>query len=169
MEDMRYPVGRFEPTEGNFEARLKEIDELPAKLRAAVAGLDNSQLDTPYRDGGWSVRQVVHHVADSHMNGYTRCKLALTEDNPTIKPYDESEWANLADSKLPIEASLPILDCVHERWTAVWRAMSEADFSKTFVHPEHGKRTLDWLLSMYSWHSRHHVAHIVNLRNRMGW
>jgi len=169
MDDLRYPVGRFQPEQGSFESRLKDIDELPGRLRMAVAGLSDAQIDTPYRDGGWTVRQVVHHVADSHMNGLIRGKLALTEDSPTIKPYEEGEWAKLADAKLPIDASLPLIDCVHERWAAVWRAMSEADFAKTFVHPDHGKCTLDWLLSMYSWHSRHHVAHIVNLRSRIGW
>ncbi len=169
MEDLKYPVGGFSPDQGSVESRIRDCEELPAKMRAAVDGLDDSQLDTPYRDGGWTVRQVVHHVADSHMNGLTRLKLALTEDSPTIKPYDEVEWAKLADAQLPIEVSLPVLDGIHHRWTTLWKAMTAAEFEKTFTHPDHGRRTLDWLLSMYSWHSRHHVAHITSLRSRMGW
>lgn len=169
MEELKYPVGRFAPVAGSVESRVAEIEELPAKIRTATVGLDDKQLDTPYREGGWTIRQVVHHVADSHMNGYTRLKLALTEDNPTIKPYEENSWALLPDSKLSIGVSLPIIDGVHERWTVIWKGMELSQFEKTLVHPDHGKRTIDWLLAMYSWHSRHHVAHITSLRKRMGW
>jgi hypothetical protein len=135
-----------------------------------VAGLSPEQLDTPYRDGGWTVRQVVHHVPDSHMNAFIRTKLALTEVDPTIKPYDEKAWSVLADVRnTPIETSLVLLETLHERWNHLLRALSEADFSRTLVHPEHGPRTLDWLVALYAWHGAHHVAHITSLRERMDW
>jgi hypothetical protein len=173
-EDLRYPVGRFTQAEA-FDtaarrAGIAEIAALPARLRQAVDGLREGQLDTPYRPGGWTVRQVVHHLADSHMNGFTRVKLALTEDTPTIKPYDEAAFAALADARLPIEVSLDLLTALHARWIAVYDGMAEAQFARAFVHPQHkGQQTLDWHVQMYAWHSRHHVAHITSLRDRQGW
>ena len=146
------------------------IAAAPLRMRDAVAGLSAAQFDTPYRDGGWTVRQVVHHVPDSHVNAYVRTKLALTETEPTIKPYDEAAWAELADSRVtPVEASLTLLESLHTRWCDVLRSMHERDFARTFRHPEHGLVTLDWLVEMYAWHSRHHVAHITSLRERMQW
>lgn len=146
------------------------IAAAPLRMREAVAGLDAAQLDTPYREGGWTVRQVVHHVPDSHMNAYVRVKLALTEDEPTIKPYEEAAWAQLPDSRItPVEVSLALLEALHTRWVDLLRAMDGADFKRSFRHPEHGAVTLDWLVGMYAWHSRHHVAHITSLRERMGW
>lgn len=174
-DDLRYPVGRFAlvtpATEAVRRAALEELAALPARMRAAVAGLNDAQLDTPYRPDGWTVRQVVHHVPDSHLNAYVRLKLALTEDTPTIKPYDENTWAQLADSRMPIDASLGLLESVHARWVTLHRAMTPEDYARTFHHPEHpdGPRTLDWLLQVYAWHSRHHVAHITSLRARERW
>lgn len=172
--ELRYPIGKF-----NMEARITEsqrgdliaaIAQAPAQLRAAVAGLSPQQLDTPYRPGGWTVRQVVHHVPDSHLNAYVRFKLALTEQEPTIKPYDEAAWAELADSRAtPIEVSLTLLDSLHQRWVALWRALQPADFVRTFRHPELGVLNLETLLRLYEWHGRHHTAHITSLRERMGW
>lgn len=172
--DPRYPVGKFSPPQGPVPASertqfLNQVAEAPAKLRAAVQGLTDAQLDTPYRDGGWTPRQVVHHVADSHMNAFIRFKLGLTEDNPTIKPYLEHLWADLADQKLPIAVSLPIVDNVHERWVAVIRSMKETDWARTFNHPELGMQRLDRALAMYAWHGRHHVAHVTELRGQKGW
>jgi hypothetical protein len=171
--DPRYPIGKFEmPKEITPDRRRQAIDEIaatPAKMRAAVKGLNDIQLDTPYREGGWTVRQVVHHVPDSHMNAYIRLRLALTEDNPTIKPYDESLWAHLADAKLPIEVSQTLLDAVHVRWDCVWRSLQPADFTRPLTHPEHGRRNVDWLLFTYEWHGKHHTAHITELRQREGW
>jgi len=173
MEDLRYPVGKFafdkDPTPEKRRAWINEIVELPARARQAVSGLAPSQLDTPYRDGGWTVRQVVHHIADSHMNSFTRFKLALTEDNPTIKPYDQDAWAKTADAAADVELSLRILEGLHARWAALLSAMAPADFARTFVHPEDGLRTLDRILQIYAWHCRHHVAHITGLRARKGW
>ncbi len=173
--DLRYPIGPFTaPAAGAATAvsragHIAAIHALPSHMRAAVKGLDDRQLDTPYRPGGWSVRQVVHHVADSHVNAFVRIKLALTEDAPTIKPYDEVEWAKLADARLPIDVSLRLLDAVHERWAAVLGAMEPADYARRFVHPEAGEHDLDWLVAQYDWHGRHHVAHITRLREREGW
>jgi len=172
-DDLRYPVGRFTPgppSAARRAADIADIAALPVTIRAAVAGLDDRQLDTNYRPEGWTVRQVVHHVADSHMNALIRLKLALTEDNPTIKPYDENAWATLADMRLPIGLSLAVIDGLHCRWDALNAALKDADYGRTFVHPEHGRTfTLDWLLQNYGWHSRHHVAHITALRAREGW
>jgi len=173
-DDPRYPVGPFVPkpslTRVERQALLDDIDACPAKMRAAVEGLNESQLETPYRDGGWTVRQVVHHVPDSHLNAYTRLKLALTEENPTIRPYEEAAWAQLADVRdTPIETSLTLLETLHKRWMTLWRAMSDDDFKRPLIHPDHGQEDLDWLLQMYGWHSRHHVAHITSLRERNGW
>jgi uncharacterized damage-inducible protein DinB len=174
MTDQRYPVGKFESrSELSAEERRSMIEDIavtPARMREAVRGLTESQLDTPYRDGGWTVRQVIHHVPDSHLNGYTRLKLALTEKEPTIKPYDQSAWADLADSRdTPIETSLMLLESVHDRWVRLLRSMNDADFARTFRHPEHGAVTVDWLVAMYSWHGRHHTAHITSLRRQKGW
>jgi hypothetical protein len=152
------------------QANIETIAALPERVREAVQRLSPDQLDTPYRPGGWTVRQVVHHLADSHLNGYARVKLALTEDAPTIKPYDEGAWAMLADSRLEIDPSLAILDGLHLRWAALYRAMSDHDFAKTFHHPERrDPLTLEQHLHIYAWHSRHHVAHITRLRQRQGW
>ena len=172
--DPRYPVGKFEYAGPYSEAQRKKfieaIAQTPAKMRAAVKGLRPKQLDTPYREGGWSVRQVAHHVPDSHLNAYVRLKLALTETEPTIKPYDEKAWAMLADtSATPVETSLALLENLHERWVNLWRLLKPSDFERTFRHPEAGVRTVDWLLALYSWHGAHHVAHITSLRKKMGW
>ena len=174
-EDLRYPIGRFEETTPVSDrvrsSSLEQLAVLPARMRDAVAGLSDAQLDTPYRPGGWTVRKVVHHVPDSHLNAYVRMKLALTEDTPTIKPYDEQKWSELADAAMPIDVSLSLLDAVHARWLTLFRAMKPGDFARTFNHPEYpqGPRTLDWMLQQYAWHSRHHVAHITSLRQRNGW
>lgn len=172
--DLRYPIGPWRAPQGEIsrdwrDNHIRDIAALPAQMRAAVAGLDEAQLDTPYRPGGWTVRQVVHHVADSHANGYVRQKLALTEANPTIKPYDEARWAELPDSRLPIDVSLRMLDAIHERWVALLRALPAERFSAPYLHPDAGPQTLDSSLSNYSWHGRHHVAHITGLRTREGW
>ena len=174
MDDPRYPVGRYaapdEITPDQRRQWIEQVAEAPARLRAAVSGLDDRQLDTPYRDGGWTVRQVVHHVPDSHMNAYTRVKLALTEEQPTIKPYDEAARAKLNDVReTPIETSLLLLETLHQRWDTILRAMTDADFERTLIHPDHGVMTLDALIAMYAWHGRHHVGHITSLRARSGW
>jgi len=174
-DDLRYPVGRFQydgdASPGAREQRIGEIAAAPGRLRTAVAGLSPAQLDTPYRAGGWTVRQVVHHVPDSHLNAYTRIKLALTEDQPTIRPYEEARWAELPDARTaPVELSLTLLDVLHQRWVLLLRQLGPADFSRSFTHPEHGRRfDLDEAIAMYAWHGRHHVAHITSLRKRMGW
>ena len=172
--DPRYPVGKFvmpkDASPASRKAAIAEIAATPGKLRAAVAGLTDSQLDTPYREGGWTVRQVVHHVPDSHLNAYVRLRLALTEDNPTIRPYDEARWAELADAKsAPIAASQLLLDNLHERWVQLWRSLKEEDFARGLIHPEHGQRNVDWILSVYEWHGQHHTAHITELRKGKGW
>ena len=172
--DVRYPVGKFQMekpvTDALRQKWIAEIAEAPARLRAAVEGLSPQQLDTPYRDAGWTVRQVVHHVPDSHLNAYTRFKLALTEDQPTIKPYDEKRWSELDDARTaPPEISLALLDSLHRRWVLVLRSMQPADFARTFKHPEMGVLDLDTLLALYAWHGRHHVGHITSLRARRGW
>jgi DinB superfamily len=173
MTDPRYPIGKFFFSGPLTAAQKKEfldnIEHTPARLREAVSGLSEAQLDTPYRDGGWTVRQVVHHLPDSHMNSYVRVKLALTEDGPTIKPYMEDRWADLLDSRQPIENSLTLLDSLHRRWTILLRSLSDSDWKRTFRHPEVGEMTLERNLALYSWHGQHHVAHITSLRERMGW
>lgn len=173
MDDLRYPVGKLQiPAEITPEIRQQWIGvmaETPARLRLAVAGLSDQQLDTPYRNGGWTVRQVVHHLPDSHLNSYIRFKWALTENNPTIKAYDEQGWAMLPDSKGPIEPSLEMLEALHRRWVSLLSAMSEADFARSLVHPESGPTNLNRLLAVYAWHGPHHVAHITELRKRMNW
>ena len=174
MNDPRYPIGTIELT-GTLTpaARSNAIGRLgavPNELHEAVRDLDVTQLDTPYRDGGWTVRQVVHHVPESHMNAYIRFKLALTEDNPTIKPYDEDAWSNLADvPRVPIETSLALLEALHERWVTLLNLLKAPDFERPLVHPENGPMPLDRLLQVYAWHGRHHVAHITTLRTREGW
>ena len=173
--DPRYPIGKFErkntlmPDERR--AYIDQIAAAPQKLRDAVRGLSEQQLETPYREGGWTARQVVHHVPESHMNAYMRVKLALTEDNPTIKPYDEDAWAKLPDVHVtPVETSLVLLDALHVRWVSILRAMKDEDFRRTFKHPEFpGEFSLDGLVALYAWHGRHHVAHITSLRERMRW
>ena len=173
-QDLRFPIGEFDRNFGvSSEARRERINtiaELPAKLAAAVEGLDDAQLDTEYRPGGWTVRQTVHHVPDSHLNSMIRFKLTLTEDeSPTIRPYYEDRWAELGDSKLPVEVSLRLVKAIHERWVALLQSMSDEDFTKTFIHPETGEWTLEGALALYAWHSRHHTAHITRLRERNGW
>lgn len=174
MSDPRYPIGKFTPQKDpTRETRLRAIqtiDETPERMREAVQGLDEDQLDTPYREGGWTIRQVVHHVPDSHLNAYIRVKLALTEPAPVIKPYDEAAWANLIDNtSVPIDVSLDLLDALHTRWVALLRAMKDEDFKREYVHPETGRHALDHLLALYAWHGPHHVAHIRTTRERMGW
>jgi uncharacterized damage-inducible protein DinB len=174
MSDPRYPVGTFTfnpaPTADTRATAIRAIAEAPALLRMAVIGLDDRQLATPYRPGGWTVREVVHHVPDSHLNAYCRFKFALTEDGPTIKPYDEAAWAKLADTALtPPEVSLALLDALHSRWVALLKSMTAEDFARPLQHPEHGKMTLDWMLQLYAWHGRHHAGHVMELRKREGW
>jgi uncharacterized damage-inducible protein DinB len=173
VDDLRYPIGRFKPSlttsPADHKAHIETLRALPGRLRAAVAGLNDAQLDTPYREGGWTVRQLVHHIADSHANSYVRFKLALTEDSPTIKPYDEAAWAELPDNRLPIEPSLALTDALHQRWVALLLSLADADFQKTFNHPERGSQNLGTTLALYDWHSRHHTAHITHLRSRMNW
>jgi len=172
--DLRYPIGQFQNVVKMTEAqRLGLIDEIaaaPGNLRAAVAGLTPAQLDTEYRPGGWTVRQVVHHMPDSHMNAFVRFKLALTENEPTIKPYDEAGWANLADVKAtPVEISFALLDNLHVRWVALLRALTPSDLARKYHHPELGLVSLDDALALYAWHGRHHVAHVTSLRERRAW
>ena len=173
-EELRYPIGRFAPPASSMAgmraAHIQTIRLLPERLAAAIDGLDDTQLDTPYRDGGWTVRQLVHHIADSHANAYIRFRLALTEDWPAIKAYDEAAWAELADARsLPVGVSLGLLAALHARWVVLLGSLSEEDFRKGYVHPVSGRQSLAVALANYDWHSRHHTAHIVNLRQRMGW
>ena len=172
--DLQYPVGRFDWNlrPGDIERRqaIDEIAGLPAAMRKAVHGLSEEQLDTPYRPGGWTVRQVVHHVPDSHLNAYTRVKLALTEDRPTIRPYDEKLWAELPDVvHTPIGISLTMLEALHERWVVLLRSLDPQDFSRKLVHPDVGEMDVGKVVCHYAWHGRHHVGHITSLRHRMGW
>lgn len=172
--DPRYPVGRFDFEAGVSDYELPrlidQIADLPSRLRAAVEGLSDGQLDTPYREGGWTVRQVVHHVPDSHMNAYVRMRLALTEDEPTIRPYEEARWAELPDARTgPVEISLALLEGLHHRWVLLMRSLDPADFDRSLRHPELGVMRLDTLVGMYAWHGRHHLAHVTGVRERMGW
>lgn len=172
--DPRYPVGNFEmPKDVTPEMRSQAILDIaatPGRVRAAVQDLTEAQLETPYREGGWTVRQVVHHIADSHMNAYIRLRLALTETEPTIKPYEESAWAKLEDAAhAPVAVSLSLLESLHERWARLLRALKPQEFARTLRHPDHGVRTVDWLLFLYTWHGRHHTAHITELRKQKGW
>lgn len=173
-DDLRYPLGKFKRpevlTDAERAAAIDRITTMPAKFRAALRGLSDSQLDTPYRPDGWTVRQVVHHVPDSHLNALTRFKLALTEDVPTVKPYNEAAWARLADVQdTPIETSLMLLEALHDRWGRLLRSMSARDFDRQLNHPENGVMNLHQLLAMYAWHGDHHTAHITGLRTRSGW
>jgi hypothetical protein len=174
-EDLRYPIGKWQIppdalTASQRSELIAEIAETPARMGEAVQGLTEEQLATPYRPGGWTVRQVAHHVPDSHLNSYIRFKLALTEEEPTIKTYHEDRWAELDDSRsTPVEVSLVLLDSLHERWVNLQRSIQPHDWSRKLKHPEVGTITLDQLLSLYGWHGRHHVAHIQGLRQRMGW
>lgn len=173
MNDLRYPIGKFQFDPAGTAARrerIRQIAEAPEHLAAAVRGLSEEQLGEPYRLGGWTVRQVAHHLPDSHVNAYVRLKLALTENAPTIKPYDEQAWAELADvGATPVDVSLTLLAALHRRWVALLESLDDAAFRRTFTHPDHGAVTIDWLLQMYAWHGRHHVAHIAELRRRKGW
>ncbi|MHB8217355.1 MAG: YfiT family bacillithiol transferase [Candidatus Sulfotelmatobacter sp.] len=174
MSDLRYPVGKFKydgpPTSTQRRELIESIEEVPANLRAAVKGLSQPQLDTPYRPEGWTVRQVVHHVPDSHLNAYIRFKLALTEQEPTIKPYAEDRWAQLADTQAtPLEVSLTMLDSLHDRWVRLLRSLHPEEWKRTFRHPDLGLVSLEKNLALYAWHGRHHVAHITSLRERNGW
>ena len=172
--DLRYPIGGFtlpaSMTPASRSDAIEAIAALPERMRAAVNGLSESQLDTPYRPGGWTVRQVVHHVPESHMNAFVRFKLALTEDNPTIKPYDEAAWARVADTaRTPVDVSLTLLDSLHTRWVVLLESLAAEDFARPLRHPQKGAITLDWMLQLYAWHGRHHAAHVTELRKRENW
>lgn len=172
--DLRFPIGKAELQDKLSPAQRRELIEqiaqTPAKLQEALAGLDAQQIEVPYREGGWTVRQVAHHLPESHMNAYIRFKLALTEDNPAIKPYDENAWAALPENSITTpETSVVLLEALHTRWVNLLRTMADTDFTRTLQHPERGRLSLDQMLCMYSWHGRHHVAHITSLRQRMGW
>jgi DinB superfamily len=173
MTELQYPVGKFERPSKYHPHEIEEfiaiLEQLPAQMRAAVSGLTDSQLETPYRPEGWTLRQVVHHVPDSHMNSFVRFKLALTEENPTIKPYDEAAWAFLSDSSLPVQVSLDLLEALHARWVILLRAIKLEDWKRTFNHPQNGAMTLEYALALYAWHSRHHLAHITKTRESLGW
>ena len=172
--DPRYPIGKFSDTKDRSPERrqllIRDIANLPAQIRAATTGLGDAQLDTPYREGGWTVRQVVHHLADSHVNAYIRTRWALTEEAPMIKAYDEGAWARLSDAQLgPIEPSLALLQSLHLRWVSLLRALPEEAFERKFVHPESGDNTLGKQMELYSWHGQHHLAHVTTLRQSQGW
>ena len=173
MTDLRYPIGEFrlpgERSPSDRPLAIRDIAEAPGRLRAAAKGLSDRQLDTQYRPDGWTVRQVVHHLPDSHVNSYVRLKLALTEDVPTIRTYDEAAWAELPDAAAPIEMSLALLERLHERWVYLWQRLAELDWSRRLRHPDLGEMAVDELLAFYAWHGKHHVAHITGLRDREGW
>jgi DinB superfamily len=174
MSDPRYPIGKFTfdgpPSEAQRNQFIDDIEQTPAALRAAIKNLSPQQLETPYREGGWTVRQVVHHVPESHMNAYVRFKLALTEDEPAIKAYLEDRWANTPDvQSTPVEVSLALLDPLHDRWVRLLRTLKPEDWKRTFRHPELGVLPLERNLALYAWHGKHHVAHITELRKRMEW
>ncbi len=173
MTDLRYPIGAFtlpaKLSPADRSLAMRDIEETPARLRTAVDGLTESQLDTPYRPDGWTVRQVVHHLPDSHMNSYIRLKRILTEPVPTVRTYDEAACADLPDAAAPIEGSMALLERLHERWVYLWQRLTDADWVRRFRHPELGEMRLGELLALYAWHGKHHVAHITNLRKREGW
>ena len=173
LHTLRFPIGEFTKqssySPAETAANILAIRELPSKLQQAVESLNDSQLDTPYREGGWTVRQVAHHLGDSHMNAFIRHRLTLTEDHPAIKAYDEAAWAELADAKLPVFISLGLLSALHERWATMLEALRPEQFTRTFEHPESGRWTLDESIAQYAWHGKHHVAHITELVKRMGW
>ena len=171
---LRYPIGEFvaprKISSENIKKYIRTIETTPAKLRKTVSGFSKKQLDTPYRPGGWKVRQLVHHLPDSHLNSYVRFKLGLTEKNPTIRTYEEARWAELKDSvKTPVEVSLVLLETLHKRWVILLKSMTSADFKRSIKHPEWGQMKLDKLLAQYDWHCKHHLAHITNLKKRMNW
>ncbi len=172
--DQRYPIGKYEPQPFSQDQKkkwLQDIKFLPQDVEFAIQNLDFEQLETPYRNGGWKVQQLVHHIADSHMNAYIRFKLGLTENNPTIKPYEEKKWALLTDVEtVPINVSITLLHALHQRWYAAIKDLTDKQWKRTVVHPEHGTQMSLWhLLGLYAWHGRHHVKHITDLRERMGW
>jgi uncharacterized damage-inducible protein DinB len=174
MADPRYPIGKFSyngpPTAEDKKKYLDEIEQTPPRFRSALAGLSDEQLNTPYRDGGWTLRQLAHHLPDSHMNAYVRFKLALTEDEPTIKPYMENLWAELPEAKSAgIEVSLALLDSLHRRWMLMLRQFGDAEWKRTFRHPELGAMSLEKTVALYAWHGKHHVAHVTSLKKEMGW
>ena len=173
MTNPRFPIGEFRKpdrlSESERTASIAKIEATPAALRAAVAGMSDAQLDSTYRQGSWTLRQVVHHLADSHVNSYTRFRLALTEEHPTIKPYDENKWAALEDARaMPVEVSLKLLEALHSRWVALLRSLKPTDYDRTIDHPENGTMTIDQLLAMYAWHGEHHVAHVRMARGEDG-
>jgi hypothetical protein len=171
--DPRYPIGGFAApatiTPDERTAAIATLAELPEHLRNAVDGLNTPQLSTPYREGGWTLRQVVHHIADSHMNAFIRMRLALTEDWPTIKPYDEAAWSKLHDSAAPVEWSLELIEALHARWVMLLQSLTEEQWHRGYNHPEDGPVSVEYAALTYAWHSRHHVAHITHLRSRQGW
>lgn len=172
--DLKYPIGKFvfdeDLTKNSVQELIKEIEEAPSNLRKAVEGLDEKQLSLPYRENGWQIRQVVHHVPESHMNAYVRFKLALTENEPAIKGYNQKEWAELADTfETPVSVSLDLLDALHKKWAFLLKSLAPSDFEKCYVHPDLGKVSLYYALAQYAWHGKHHTAHITSLRKRMGW
>jgi hypothetical protein len=174
VSDLRYSIGKFSMSQAVSVAQrdgfINDLERHPGELRKSVQGLTPAQLDTPYRPGGWTVRQVVHHLPDSHMNSYIRFKLAMTEDAPTIRGYEEDRWAELSEARSgPIEISLGLLDALHVRWVAFLRTLGQEDFKRTFIHPQHGLFRLEQSLALYAWHGKHHVAHITSLRSRQGW
>lgn len=173
-EDVRYPIGKFsfdkETATNNRNTAIQAIEELPVRLRQTIAGVNEEHLQTPYRDGGWTVHQLIHHIADSHMNAFIRFKLALTEDKPTIKTYDEALWAETTDvTNVPVDISLKLIDAVHERWFILLTSMSDEAFARELNHPEHGSINLEYMTALYAWHSQHHTAHVANLREKMSW
>jgi len=171
--EANYPIGHYQYdgqiTASIIDKWINDIEELPVLLQNAVKDLNDNQLDTPYRMGGWTIRQVVHHVADSHLNAYGRFKLALTEDQPIIKSYDQEKWAELPDSTLPVTISLSLLDALHKRWVTLLRSLTPSELEKTFIHPESGEVSVGKNIGIYAWHGRHHLAHITSLRSRKGW
>ncbi len=175
LNNLKYPIGKYTSlqniTAELLQSYINEIEIFPKRLSKEVENLSDAQLDTPYRGGGWSIRQVVNHCADSHMNSLIRFKLALTEEQPTIKPYFEDRWAELADSSnVPIEPALKILDGIHARWTALLKSLTKEQLERTFIHPETGKQfRIDENIGLYAWHCNHHLAHITNLKLRMNW
>jgi len=174
LSALQYPTGKFsfkdDMTPEKRNNCIHDIESTPAKLREAVKGLTDEQLDTPYRPEGWRVRQVVHHIADSHINAYVRMKLALTENKPTIGTYQEKNWAKLNDVfQAPVEVSLSLLESLHKRWVVLLKSLTEEDYKRKFIHPESGLKTVDWLIALYAWHGKHHIAHITTLRKKMEW